>query len=222
MRRLLADYGLFFREFLRTFHTTGAVLPSSPGLGRALATHVAGDGRQRRILEVGPGTGAVTRWIVRYLQPDDRLDLVEVNDRFVARLRTRFETDPAFVTAADRTEIVHDRVENLPKEPVYDVVVSGLPLNNFSVGGVQAVLATVRDCLKPDGVFSFFQYIGVRRLRAVFAGAEQRTRLAGIGDVLGEMLKSHEIRRNSVWINVPPAWVHHVRFNSTPDGAQGG
>ena len=35
-----SDYGLFLREFRRTFHTTGAVLPSSPRLARALARFV--------------------------------------------------------------------------------------------------------------------------------------------------------------------------------------
>ena len=25
------------------------------------------------------------------------------------------------------------------------------------------------------------------------------------------VLDPHEIRRDAVWLNVPPAWVHHVR-----------
>ena len=64
MRRILSDYVLFLKEFRRTFHTTGALFPSSPGLARALSRYVQRDDEAvhspRRILEVGPGTGAVT------------------------------------------------------------------------------------------------------------------------------------------------------------------
>ena len=38
---------------------------------------------------VGPGTGSVTRRIAARLGPEDRLDLVELNETFVQRLRHR-------------------------------------------------------------------------------------------------------------------------------------
>ena len=89
MRQQWADYRVFLREFRRTFESTGAVLPSGPALSAALA-HYVRDGANgtggRRILEVGPGTGAVTHHIVRAMRADDRLDLVERNAEFVARL----------------------------------------------------------------------------------------------------------------------------------------
>ena len=65
MPRLFADYRVFWREFRENFHTTGAVLPSGRSLAAALCYYLNGDGRPKRILEVGPGTGAVTRTIVR-------------------------------------------------------------------------------------------------------------------------------------------------------------
>ena len=85
-----ADYRIFWREFRRAFHTTGAVLPSGRALAEALA-HFVRDGDVRRgprqILEVGPGTGAVTRHILQAMRPDDQLALVERNREFVTRLR---------------------------------------------------------------------------------------------------------------------------------------
>ena len=61
----------------------------------------------RRILEVGPGTGAVTRCLVNALGPQDRLDLVERNDSFVACLGRRLQTEPAFQAVADRVSVLH-------------------------------------------------------------------------------------------------------------------
>lgn len=213
MRRRLSEYGLFFKAFLTSYHTTGAIVPSGRFLAAALARYV-GDGAAgpRRILEVGPGTGAVTRRIIASLRPDDRLDLVELNASFVAQLRRCMETDKAFRPVADRTRVFHCSVEELPRDSAYDLIISGLPLNNFSVATVEQILATLTGLLEPGGTLSFFEYIAIRRARALFSGRAERARLRGIGRAMHKVLAEHEIRRDRIWPNVPPAWVHHVRL----------
>jgi len=217
MRRRITDFRLFFKQFLTNYHTTGAVMPSGRFLAKALARYVAtgdgakGDGANRRILEVGPGTGAVTRRIIAAMKPDDRLDLVELNDDFVERLRHAFETDPAFQPAADRARVMHCPVEDLPQDDSYDIIISGLPLNNFAVADVERILSALTGLLKPGGTLSFFQYIAIRRVKSLISGRAQRERLRGVGRAMGALLDAHEIHRDWVWPNVPPAWVHHVR-----------
>ncbi|MGA2034610.1 MAG: methyltransferase domain-containing protein [Thermoguttaceae bacterium] len=209
----LSDCGVFLREFVRNFHTTGALLPSGRFLARALARFVAEPAsRARRILEVGPGTGAVTRRIVAALGAEDRLDLVELNDAFVQCLQERFQREPAFQAVAGRSRVHHCALQDLPADGTYDLVISGLPLNNFAVGDVEQILGVLAGLLEPGGTLSFFQYIAVRRLKAVFSGSAERERLRGIGVVLERLLSSYEVRRDWVWPNIPPAWVHHVRF----------
>ncbi|MBN2474525.1 MAG: methyltransferase domain-containing protein [Pirellulales bacterium] len=208
----LSEHGLFFKEFLRNFHTTGAILPSGRFLAAALARFVTeGAAEGRKILEVGPGTGPVTRRIVAGLGPDDRLDLVELNESFVRQLRHRFETDEAFRAVADRSRVLHCPVEDLRDAGSYDLIISGLPLNNFSGDAVRQILATLTGLLKAGGTLSFFEYIAVRRARALISGRAERARLRGIGQAMQAVLGPHEIRRDWVWPNVPPAWVHHVR-----------
>ncbi len=128
---MLADYRLFFKQFRRNFRTTGAILPSSQALCRSLARYVGDGAGPKRILEVGPGTGAVTRHIIRAMGPEDHLDLVELNEQFVACLRQRFVEEPLFASVAPRAEVIHRPVEELPTDRPYDLIVSGLPLNNF-------------------------------------------------------------------------------------------
>lgn len=225
----IANYRLFLKEFRRTFHTTGAILPSSPGLAAALARFVAEgnndavgkasesdesqNGQARRILEVGPGTGAVTSKILSNMASTDRIELVELNDEFVAHLRKRFAEEPAFMAVADRAEVIHDSLLALPAEPTYDVIVSGLPLNNFSSDLVRELLGSMRSLLKPGGTLSFFEYIAVRSVRGVVSRKPERQRLREISETLGGLFSEHEIRRDAVVANVPPAWVHHLRFN---------
>ena len=207
----------FWREYRANFKHTGAVLPSGRSLGRALATFV----RERpaeaagglKILEIGPGTGAVTRQLCAALRPADELDLCELSTAFVEVLRQRLKEERPFSDVADRVRIFHQPIEQLDVEGRYDLVVSCLPLNNFQVHEVEAILGQLPRLLRPGGTLSFFQYIGIRKLRGVVAGTADRERLAGIGRAMDAMLTG-EIRRNHVWVNVPPAYVHHVRFEA--------
>lgn len=212
MPRRTGEHALFFREFLRNYRSTGAILPSGRCLARALTRYVAdGAPGSRRILEVGPGTGAVTQRIVRLLRAGDQLDLVELNESFVRRLHQRLATQAPFRRVADRTRVWHCGVEELPGGQRYDVILSGLPLNNFAAEEVARILGLLRDRLRPAGTLSFFEYIAVRRLRGLVGGAGERARLRAVGRALTALLERHEIRREGVWPNVPPAWVHHVR-----------
>ena len=212
MRRRLTEHVLFFREFLRNFHTTGAILPSGRYLAAALSRFVGEPSHQpRRILEVGPGTGAVTGRILAAMRPGDRIDLVELNRSFVEQLERRFSVEPAFRAVAGSARVLHCAVEDLPPGEPYDLIVSGLPLNNFAVADVERILAALWALLAPGGTLSFFEYMAVRPLRTLVSGRSERARLRGIGQAMRAVLDGREIRRDAVWLNVLPAWVHHVR-----------
>ena len=216
MRQQWADYRVFWQEFRRTFETTGAVLPSGPALAAALARHVrepADDAAERRILEAGPGTGSVTARILRDMRAGDRLVMVERNEQFVARLRERFASHPAFAHENNgdaRIKLVHAGIEELPEDTKFDVIISGLPLNNFPVPLVEQILAKLLRLLAPGGTLSFFEYIAIRRVKSLLSSPPERLRLSGIGAAMERLFDAGEVIHDRVLANVPPAWVHHV------------
>jgi phospholipid N-methyltransferase len=210
--RVLRNHRLFWRQFRQQFHTTGAIAPSGRFLARALARFVQGGERGQAILEVGPGTGAVTAQIAGRMGPRDTLDVVEINEAFVRCLEQRFAAERPFSAVAPRTRILHQPLEALTPMGQYDVIVSGLPLNNFAVADVESILRTFAALLRPGGVLSFFEYVAVRRAKSLVSSPAERARLQGIGRALEELLGPHEIERDCIWPNLPPAWVHHVRM----------
>ena len=226
-----AECGTFLRESRRHFRTTGALLPSSRFLARALAAPLgrpasragnresASAGKPRRVLEVGPGTGSVTRAILRYLRPDDRLDAVELNRRFVDRLQLHLLHDPLFAPYRDQVRVIHSAVEDLPGEGVYDHIVSGLPLNNFPGWQVRQIFQAYRRLLKPDGVLSYFEYVLIRQLKTPFVNRRERRRLYRVGRIVGQYIRTCQVRREQVLMNVPPAIVRHLRLH--PDQTLG-
>jgi phosphatidylethanolamine/phosphatidyl-N-methylethanolamine N-methyltransferase len=210
--RIWSDCGAFLSAFRRNFHTTGAILPSSPFLARALVSDLRGPRPPARILEVGPGTGAVTREIVRLLRPGDRLDAVEINPAFVERLSRHLRDDPHFRERIDQIELIEASVEDLVGAEVYDFIISGLPLNNFAVSQVRAVFRTFNRLLKPGGTLSYFEYALVRQLKVPFVGRTERRRLLRVGRVVARYIRNFQVGRERILINVPPATVRRLQL----------
>ena len=208
---MLSDYRAFLTQFLRNNQTTGSVVPSGRALGTALCRHV-GTGAPQKILEAGPGTGAVTGVVVERMRPEDQLWMVELNPTFAAHLRGAFEERPSFRAVADRCHLVEGSVQALGQQGEFDVVISGLPLNNFSSEQVRSILQAYSKLLKPSGVLSFFQYILIRDAKAMVSFGPERSRLKGVGAAIDGVLGEREFAREWVWPNVPPAWVHHLRY----------
>jgi phosphatidylethanolamine/phosphatidyl-N-methylethanolamine N-methyltransferase len=213
-----SECGTFWRESRRHFRTTGALLPSSRFLARALASPLAGPRPACRILEVGPGTGSVTREILRNLQPGDRLDCVELNEQFVERLELCLKHDPRFTPYRGQVHVIHSPVEELAGEAVYDYIVSGLPLNNFPVGLVRDIFKAYSRLIKSGGVLSYFEYVLIRHLKTPFSGRRERRRLYRVGRLVGQYIRAFQVRRQPVLINVPPAVVRHLHIKPTADG----
>lgn len=220
MGQRLSDYRLFLREFRQTFHSTGAILPSGRRLARRLASKVGSGDVGQKVLEVGSGTGAVTTEIIARLGPNDRLDLVELNERFAKVLSDRLRQDPSWLQVADRVRVLQMPVEELDEGCRYDVVVSGLPLNNFSCQVVQQILSQFHRLAAQGASLSFFEYVAIRKAKALCSKPQERRRLAGIEALLQRELDSWEVDRDCVLANVPPAWVHHLRLPGEVAGVE--
>jgi len=226
MARLFGEHLKFLAQFRQQFLTTGAIAPSSRYLAAALTRPLRRRPNQAvRVLEVGPGTGAVTRRIVRLLQPGDRLDLVELNEEFVSYLQQRFAVEPEFQRVAAQTQIHACPIQQFPADQPYDYIISGLPFNNFPPQLTGEIFEIFFRLLAPHGVLSYFEYMYVRSVRRMVSKGQERLRLKGLDQVLQPYLQRHRFDRNWVFANLPPAWVQHLRHvepggSATPSPAQ--
>lgn len=80
----------FVRRWLRNPLRTGAVFPSSRALGRLMASYVPLDGPTGAVVELGPGTGAITECLLERGVDEADLVLVEFSPEFCALLSKRY------------------------------------------------------------------------------------------------------------------------------------
>ena len=121
--RPLDDEVRFLRSWIEKPLHMGAVMPSGRLLARTMARYVdiQSDGP---VIELGPGTGAITNALVEHGVDQKRLVLLEFNPGFCALLRERFPL--AKVVQGDAYRL-RDSLWDALDVPA-TAVVSGLPL----------------------------------------------------------------------------------------------
>ena len=101
----------------------GAVMPSGRVLARTMAQYVDIKS-EGPVVELGPGTGAITNALIEHGVDQKRLVLVEYNPSFCALLRERY---PHAKVVQGDAYTLRDSLRNVLSAPA-SAVVSGLPL----------------------------------------------------------------------------------------------
>lgn len=186
---MLKNAVTFLGEMLRRPEHTGSIVPSSRRLAREMAANLTpGAGP---VIELGPGTGSITREILaRGIAPDD-LHLIEMNSTFCAMLRKQFPGAHVHqMSAAD--------IGALDLPPA-QAVVSSLPLLNMPATLHDAILRASLGQMAPGASFVQFTY----------------GQKAPISAALCHALDLSWTVSQRIWNNVPPAFVY--RFTRGQD-----
>jgi phosphatidylethanolamine/phosphatidyl-N-methylethanolamine N-methyltransferase len=151
-RAVAAGAGLFFRRWLANPLQMGSIVPSSPALGRRIAALVE-RGPEEVVVELGAGTGAVTRALLAGGVPPERLVVVEIVPEMARHLArelpgvTVLEGD-AFALAETLPAPLHGRV---------GTVICGIPLVLLPLERQRAFVAAV-EAVAPGRGFLLYTY----------------------------------------------------------------
>lgn len=149
----LVDEVRFLRNWAGNPLKTGAVAPSGQELSRLMAEFVELE-RPGVIVELGPGTGAVTQALLDRGVPAERLVLIEYSADFCELLRQRF---PGATVVQGNAYALGEVMASIGNPPIASVV-SGLPLFTRPLPERQALLSDAMRLMAPGAPFIQFSY----------------------------------------------------------------
>jgi phosphatidylethanolamine/phosphatidyl-N-methylethanolamine N-methyltransferase len=197
-RRGLRDSARFLKSLVATPRLTGAVAPSGRALARAMAA-ATGAPSQGLVIELGPGTGPVTRSLIEAGLPPERLVLVEYDHAFCGLLKQRFA--PAAIVEGDAYDLPRT-LAAFAGQPIA-AVVSSLPLLNQPPPRRTKLIADAFALMGSSGVFVQFTY-GLQ-------SPVPREACAGLYSA---------VRSKPILLNLPPAFVWTYRLDRRADAAE--
>ena len=182
----------FFKTFAKSPTRVGAVWPSSNALGRMMVRDI-GIEKANAVVEIGPGTGAVTQVILDAIPETAAFMTIEIDAGLHEIFQKRFPEVNA------HNECASNIAEILEKENIkeLDAVLSGLPWASFGEELQTKLMDAICDVLAPKGVFVTFAYVHGTCLPA--AKRFKKTlehRFSKVG------------KSPIVWGNIPPAFVY--------------
>jgi len=186
MRR---EGALFFKRWLKHPLQMGTFAPISARLAKVAASHV--DDPSDLIVEIGAGTGRLTRALLSGGVNPKNLALVELDPEFCGFLRETLGDLPACKKAIPH--IIEGDATNLPEiiPPSFrgkvSVVVCAIPFMSFSEAFREQVVGSVFKVLKPGGTLLHVTY-------------SPKSPIAFMKNIKQE-------KAASLWFNFPPGFV---------------
>lgn len=177
---------LLLGRSLQNFGQICSLFPSSPAAGRAMAT-AAGGRPSAHVIELGAGTGAVTRQLLGSGISYADLTVLEIDPQFGGHLRRNFpKLDVIVAPAQNLAKLWGDR-----NGPAVGAVVSTLPIRLLDTESSMSIMRASIAVLEPGGMIVQLTYrpsspVPERIYRGLGVSAE---------------------RHHRVWINLPPAYI---------------
>ncbi len=182
-----SDFALFMGQLFRKPHQVVALAPSSKGLCAEMVAEL--DPAKGPVIELGAGTGNITRAILDAGIAPENCHSIEMNPDFCDRLRKNFPGLNVYQMSAGDCG-------DLPVENV-QAVVSGLPLLSMPTQLQRDILTGFTKKVQPGGDYVQFTY------------GPKPPAAKAVRDELGLTWR----KSDKIWWNMPPARVY--RFSQT-------
>lgn len=187
---------LFIKNVITSPRTMGAIVPSSARLAESLVLY-SNIENSSVVVELGTGTGVITREILKKLPFGVTFFALELNkEMFDATLKTC----PEAVVFNDCASNVGHYLLRFGVEKC-DRIISSLPWSSFDSHLQEKLLSAAVRSLAKDGVFVTYAYVGTTLMPS---GRRMRR-------MMSSLFSTVEISEIT-WGNLPPAYIYRCRL----------
>lgn len=182
-------------HFLKDLKQVGAIAPSSKFLAKDLVKQLKEELSQKscealNILEVGPGTGPLTKQISRLVRPKDHVDVVEIHDRFFEIVSKKY--------SSYNIAVHHKDILNFTSGRSYDYIFSSLPYEAMPETLIQEIWKKKLELCNSRAYICYFKYVSFRKFKCNFEEA---------------VVQKYQSNKKIVLRNIPPAKLYTLEIN---------
>ena len=169
----------FYKALFKNPRAIGSITPSSPWLARGVASMVPLS--EGYILEIGAGTGAITKALLWRGIPHHQLIVVERSEILVDELKSKFPLIKIFQgDAKDLSTLLGDLSKNI------NTIVSSLPLLILPEETKNKIISEIEKLLNPRSYYIQYTH-GL------------------VSSVFESKVRFKKIKSKNIWLNFPPA-----------------
>lgn len=184
-----------------TLKIIGAVAPSSRMLACAMLRYYTQ--QIGPVLEVGAGTGAITKFLAKKVSTGQIVDVVEIMPQFAQILQKRY---------GSLLSIHHCNVLDFNPSVKYPLIISSLPLNGFAPDQVQAIIEKFLSLSEDGAILTFFEYKILQRFVPFALSSKELEQYHRTRVLIDDFISRYQFDEAVVGLNMPPAVVHYLRI----------
>ena len=152
------ERGIFLRRMVKQPRIVGSIAPSSKSLANLMVKEVLDTVKQSGgiVVEIGPGTGCITRALLEHGVAAERLVCIEIDPELHQYMTEQFpDVQTILGDATNLKALLSEKSDEIV------AVISGVPLKNLPLSKEKEIIKACCAILRPSGKLIQFTY-GVR------------------------------------------------------------
>lgn len=182
-------------HFFKDLKQVGAIAPSSKFLAKDLVAQLKQELSCKgcsplNILEIGPGTGPLTKQINSLVRPCDHVDVVEIHDHFYKMVNQKYRSA--------NISIHHQDILQYNTGRTYDYIFSSLPYEAMPEKITRQIWKKKLELCNTRAYICYFKYVSFRKFKCNFEEA---------------VVEKYQSSKKVVLLNIPPAKLFTLEIN---------
>src|SRR3989338_10474112 len=150
MRKKLNKESIFLKEGFKNIRGVGTICSTSRFAAKAMAPEINASDKPKVIVELGVGTGSITKEILKHLRPKDCYIGIEANDKFLEVCKEGFcvghpRTEKAEQSSYDDNRNISVNFEHGFAQNIQEI------LKKYGVKEVDEIICTIPFRILPKG-----------------------------------------------------------------------
>ena len=176
---------------------------TSKFLAREIVHYIGKSNKPISILQLCPSSHVITEAIIEKMNKEDSLTIYIMRQSCDIKIKKEIFSDK-------RVKIAYKNMETLVSKEKFDYIIIDFPINRFEPPIVSEMMNKLISLLKDDAILAYYENINIDRFKRKIFNDEKWKKSLILKQLIINLLKNYEFKREKVFLNFPPLYVHYL------------